>query len=83
MKDAPVPEMPEPGLYRHYKGGLYTLIAVGRHSETEEWLAIYRSEAAMEQGGGGIWVRPLAMWNELVGGVPRFAPYSPARRSPN
>jgi hypothetical protein len=103
MEDAPVPEMPEPGLYRHYKGGLYTLIAVGRHSETEEWLAIYRSEAprdeaardgtardgtaggeaAGEQGGGGIWVRPLAMWSESVGGVPRFAPYSPARRSPN
>jgi len=42
-----------------------------------------QDEAAGEQGGGGIWVRPLAMWSELVGGVPRFAPYSPARRSPN
>jgi hypothetical protein len=77
-EDEPVPEKPEPGLYRHYKGGFYTLISVGRHSETEEWLAIYRSEATSD-----IWVRPLAMWSEPVGGVPRFAPYSPASRNPN
>ena len=80
--------LPEPGRYRHHKGGLYTLICVGRHSETEEWLVTYRSEAS-----GEYWVRPLAMWRETVGGVPRFAPdppapqspasYSPASRSPN
>ena len=74
--------LPQAGLYRHYKGGLYTLICVGRHSETEEWLVTYRSEA-----GGDYWVRPLAMWNELVDGVPRFAlqapPHWPASRSPN
>ena len=58
---------PEPGLYRHYKGGLYTLLATARHSETEEWHAFYRSEAH-----GTLWVRPLAMWLELVGDVPRF-----------
>ena len=73
-----MPELPPAGPYRHYKGGLYTLICVGRHSETEEWLVTYRSEAR-----GDYWVRPLAMWNEAVDGVPRFAPYSPARRSPN
>ena len=72
---------PQPGLYRHYKGGLYTLICVGRHSETAEWLATYRCQA-----DGSYWVRPLAMWNEAVCGVPRFAPYaghSPASRNPN
>ena len=58
---------PEPGLYRHYKGGLYTLLATARHSETEEWHAVYRSEAT-----GTLWVRPLAMWLERVGDVPRF-----------
>ncbi len=77
------PGLPRAGLYRHYKGGLYTLICVGRHSETEEWLVTYRSEA-----GGDYWVRPLAMWNELVDGVPRFAlqaspSHSPASRNPN
>ncbi|GBQ97161.1 DUF1653 domain-containing protein [Gluconacetobacter sp. 1b LMG 1731] len=62
-------ERTRPGLYRHYKGGLYTLICVGRHSETEEWLVTYRSEAR-----GDYWVRPLAMWVEDVAGVPRFSP---------
>lgn len=45
------------------------MICVGRHSETEEWLVTYRSEAR-----GDYWVRPLAMWQETVNGVPRFAP---------
>ena len=63
---------PEPGLYRHYKGGLYSLTCVGRHSETEEWLVVYRAEAS-----GTVWIRPLAMWTETVWhdgvDVPRFA----------
>lgn len=68
---------PEPGLYRHYKGGLYTVLCSARHSETEEWLVVYRAEAA-----GTLWVRPLVMWNEAVlqdgGAVPRFALIDPA-----
>lgn len=68
---------PEPGCYRHYKGGLYTVICTGRHSETEEWLVTYRAEAS-----GTWWVRPLAMWNEPVrqGGatVVRFAFLGPS-----
>lgn len=63
-----MPEHPRPGLYRHYKGGLYTVLCVGRHSETEEWLVTYKSEAL-----GSYWVRPLAMWQEEVNGTPRFA----------
>lgn len=61
-------EHPRPGFYRHYKGGLYTVICVGQHSETEEWLVTYRSEAL-----GSYWVRPLSMWQQSVNGVPRFA----------
>lgn len=61
------PEHPRPGVYRHYKGGLYTVLCVGRHSETEEWLVTYRSNAL-----GSYWVRPLAMWQQNVNGVPRF-----------
>ncbi len=72
-----MPELPRAGPYRHYKGGLYALICVGRHSETEEWLVTYRDAK------GDYWVRPLAMWNQLVDGEPRFAPHSPTRRSPN
>ncbi len=70
------PGWPEPGTYRHFKGGIYTLLAVGRHSETEALHVVYRA------ADGRIWVRPLEMWSEDVDGpdgrVPRFAPVSAA-----
>lgn len=47
------------GLYRHFKGFLCEVIGVGKHSETEEELVIYRHD-------GKLWVRPLAMFNETV-----------------
>nr|WP_207063174.1 DUF1653 domain-containing protein [Motiliproteus sp. SC1-56] len=56
------PAAPEPGLYRHYKGGLYRVLGVARHSETEEWLVVYRPC----YGEQGLWVRPLAMFLESV-----------------
>lgn len=62
-----------PGRYRHYKGGEYEVIGVGRHSETEEQLVIYRAL----YGERGLWVRPLGMFTERleIEGVtrPRFA----------
>ena len=62
-----------PGLYRHFKGGLYRVEGVARHSETLEEMVVYRAL----YGEGGLWVRPAAMWNETVTheGVlqPRFA----------
>ena len=64
---------PKPGFYRHYKGGEYQVVDVARHSETEEWLVVYRPC----YGERGLWVRPLAMFTEdvIVDGVatPRFA----------
>ena len=61
--------------HRHYKGGLYRLIGIGKHSETEEDLAIYESQDER------LWARPLTMWNENVEvddkAVPRFAPLPP------
>ncbi len=63
----------EPGTYRHYKGNLYEVLGVARHSETEEELVVYR--ALYDERG--LWVRPLAMFEQavLVEGheVPRFA----------
>lgn len=50
------------GKYRHYKGGLYEVVAVGKHSETLEDMVIYR--ALYE--GGGFWVRPAYMWSQTV-----------------
>ncbi|WBM80499.1 DUF1653 domain-containing protein [Cryobacterium breve] len=63
-----------PGQYRHYKGNLYDVIGVARHSETEEELVVYTTL----YGDHGLWVRPLAMFLESVTvdgqTVPRFAP---------
>ncbi len=50
------------GKYRHFKGGLYEVLGVARHSETEETMVVYRAL----YGDGGLWVRPAAMWNEIV-----------------
>lgn len=60
------------GLYRHYKGGDYEVLGVATHSETGESLVVYRCL----YGEYGLWVRPLAMFQESVqvGGedIPRF-----------
>ncbi len=62
------------GLYRHYKGQLYTVIGVARHSETQEELVVYRQE----YGDCALWVRPRHMFEEVVTvegkTMPRFAP---------
>lgn len=52
----------QPGRYRHYKGNEYTVLGVARHSETLEWLVVYRQE----YGDRGLWVRPAAMFAETV-----------------
>jgi len=61
------------GIYQHYKGKLYQVFNVARHSETEEELVVYQclySDYSM-------WVRPLTMFTETVQledgqTVPRF-----------
>ena len=64
--------MIEPGLYRHYKGNDYEVVGVATHSETEECVVVYRAL----YGEFGLWVRPLAMFEETVevdgATVPRF-----------
>jgi len=60
------------GEYEHYKGGKYEVIGVAQHSETLEKLVVYRHL----DDEGGLWVRPLAMFTELIEKdgekVPRF-----------
>ena len=50
------------GKYRHFKGGEYEVHGVARHSETGEQLVVYTPL----YGDGGLWVRPLAMFQESV-----------------
>lgn len=53
--------IPTPGsLWKHFKGTLYRVVAIAKHSETLETLVIYRKD-----GGTEVWARPLAMWNEI------------------
>ena len=51
-----------PGRYRHFKGNEYQVLGMARHSETEEEMVVYRPL----YGEGGLWVRPAAMWAEVV-----------------
>jgi hypothetical protein len=64
-------------IYRHYKGGLYIVIALAIDEDTLEPCVVYGSNAK-----GTAWVRTLANWTETVvinpdelvpRRVPRFA----------
>lgn len=60
------------GIYKHYKGDLFNIIGVARHSERDEALVIYH----YLDGTPGLWARPLSMFQEIVTfqgeEVPRF-----------
>ena len=49
-------------VYRHFKGDYYLVEALARDSETNEPCVIYRKL----YGDGGLWVRPLAMFQSPV-----------------
>ncbi|NHB64795.1 MULTISPECIES: DUF1653 domain-containing protein [unclassified Acinetobacter] len=50
------------GIYQHYKGKLYQVLHMARHSETEEKLVVYQCL----YGDYSIWVRPLSMFTERI-----------------
>lgn len=62
----------EKGIYRHYKGKKYEVFMTAQHSETEEWMVVYRAL----YGNKGMWVRPYDMFVEKVESdgvlIPRF-----------
>ena len=51
-----------PGRYRHFKSNEYEVVGIARHSETEEPMVVYKAL----YGDGGLWIRPAAMWNEII-----------------
>ena len=50
------------GIYRHFKGNLYEVLETARHSETEEWLVVYR--ALYDERG--VWIRSLENFCEII-----------------
>ncbi|AZM38438.1 DUF1653 domain-containing protein [Acinetobacter sp. WCHA29] len=50
------------GIYQHYKGQIYQVFNLARHSETEEQLVVYQCL----YGDYSMWVRPLSMFVETV-----------------
>ncbi|TVY09864.1 DUF1653 domain-containing protein [Paenibacillus cremeus] len=56
--------------FQHYKGGIYTYIGEGVHTETLEEYVVYQNES------GNIWLRPKDMFFGFVetehGAKPRF-----------
>lgn len=54
----------ELGLYKHYKGNIYEVINIAKHSETLEDMVVYK--ATYQPEGDNWWVRPLNMFLETV-----------------
>ena len=50
------------GTYRHYKGNLYKVLGLAKHSETLEELVVYEAQ----YGERGLWVRPKEMFLETI-----------------
>lgn len=50
------------GIYEHFKGNLYQVTAVARHSETEELFVVYHPLETPTN----LWVRPIEMFTAVI-----------------
>ena len=48
--------------YRHFKGNVYRVLHIAKHSETLEEMVVYQAM----YGERGVWVRPKAMFEEVI-----------------
>ena len=48
--------------YRHFKGNVYRVLHIARHSETLEEMVVYQAM----YGERGVWVRPKSMFDEMI-----------------
>ena len=62
--------------YRHFKGNVYRVLHIAKHSETLEEMVVYQAM----YGERGVWVRPKAMFEEVIErdgkSIRRFSPIS-------
>jgi hypothetical protein len=64
MERAKSMAIPSPGeQWQHFKGHLYEVVTLAKHSESGELMVVYRG---LDDYVGATWARPLEMWNELV-----------------
>jgi hypothetical protein len=57
----------KPGqLYKHYKGDTYKILALAKHTETEELLVVYERQTDITHTGWRIWVRPASMFGDII-----------------
>ena len=54
--------------YRHFKGKMYRVLHIAKHSETLEEMVVYQAM----YGEHGIWVRPKSMFEEVIEKDGRF-----------
>jgi hypothetical protein len=59
-------EIIQTGKYQHYKGKLYEVIGIVKHSETMEELVLYKALYETEFGKDSLWVRPKSMFFEKI-----------------
>lgn len=65
------------GIYRHYKGGIFKVVAVAKMDDSnEEYVVFHSVYQGIERGEGGWWIRRKEEFNEEVEyrgrTVPRF-----------
>lgn len=59
---SPLAQSVKLGLYKHFRGGEYRLLSVGRHvKDPAQEFAVYQSKKT-----GYVWLRPLPMFFEEV-----------------
>ena len=62
MRQEPKPQQ----VYKHFKGNLYKIIAVGHHSETKEKLVVYYDLSGKNSTVNDPCIRPLQMFMSEV-----------------
>lgn len=50
------------GKYKHYKGNVYEVIGIAKHSETQEEFVVYRAL----YGNNDLWIRPREIFEEEI-----------------